>query len=114
MGQHSFQEVMQQWARMCGRMRACEECPLEKAGIETTEVCVNGIMSFDYKGAEPIIMSWATEHPEAVYPTWGEWLMKQGVISGLAPGRAFDGNGGLKQRIPEYIAEKLGIDPKEG
>ena len=67
-------------------------------------------MSFD---AERIIMDWAAGHPEPVYQTWGEWLER--VIP--------HGNGdtaltfavyAMRQPIPADIAEKLGLEPKEG
>ena len=51
---------------------------------------------------------------EPQYPTWGEWLMSISVISGLFPKGAIDALGNLKQPIPADMAEKLGIEPKEG
>jgi hypothetical protein len=76
------------------------------------------------KEAENIIMSWATEHPEPVYPTWIDWLRNVGVIptqeeashsmrdgvraaSFYVTAKAFE-------PIPGDIAEKLGIESKEG
>jgi hypothetical protein len=63
---------------------------------------------------ERTVMSWAAEHPAPVYPTWGEWLMSIGVINGVHPHGAIDALGNLKQPIPADIAQKLGIEPKEG
>ena len=63
-------------------------------------------------------MSWAAEHPEPVYPTWGDWLAEIGLISW--------GNNGdgvysvmvptfkMCTKIPADIAQKLGLQPKEG
>lgn len=107
-----FGEVMRQWKRMCGSMRACEKCPLEQAEIEGTEVCVNGIMSFDYEGAEPIIMSWAAEHPEQAYPTLWDIINWLGLCVNTKDGVEVR-KGMLDSPIPADIAEKLGIQPKE-
>ncbi len=108
-----FQEVCKHLKRMCERYGDdCIKCPLGdkdycslSAGDRTAET---------YKKAEEIIMTWAAEHPEPVYPTWGEWLMSIGVISGLFPKGAIDALGNLKQPIPADIAQKLGIEPMEG
>ena len=52
---------------------------------------------------EKRVMSWAAEHP-VVYPTWENWLTTLGVQS-------FNE---LSKPIPADIAQKLGIEPKEG
>lgn len=116
-----FGEVMRQWKRMCGGTIACEECPLRQAEIEGTSVCDSGIMSFDYKGAEPIIMSWAAEHPGPVYPTWAEWLAENGAFGPFKDIKTDFTEVEIlcKMRdmmfkpIPADVAEKLGIQPKE-
>lgn len=108
-----FQEVCKHLKRMCERYGDnCIKCPLGdkdycslSAGDRTAET---------YKKAEEIIMTLAAEHPEPVYPTWGEWLMSIGVISGLFPKGAIDALGNLKQPIPADMAQKYGIEPKEG
>lgn len=112
---------------MCSGMYGCEKCPLRQADIEGTYVCDSGITCFDYKGAEPIIMTWAAEHPEPVYPTWEEWLLDNGVFEPdnvlLNGKRRFYMEGKpvlniptkkIYDRIPADIAEKLGLKPKEG
>ena len=118
-----FQEVCKHLKRMCGRYGDnCIKCPLENkdfcslsAGDRTTET---------YKKAEEIIMSWAAEHPEPVYPTWIAWLMSEGVIptnymaanstdSGVRAGTFFVTSKAFAP-IPTNVAEKLGIEPKEG
>jgi hypothetical protein len=53
---------------------------------------------------ETAIMSWAEEHP-VVYPTWGTWLGTK---------YDYDLREILYTNIPADIAEKLGIEPKEG
>ena len=61
---------------------------------------------------EKCVMEWAAEHP-VVYPTWWSWLINEGVIeNGSTYTEAFYQ---LKTKsIPADIAQKLGIEPKEG
>lgn len=115
MAEYGFAEVMRQWKRLWDRMDArygdqcCENCPL-------TDYQCGGIFEMDgdcdWDGMAMKIMAWAKENPEPVYPTWGEWLMSNGVISGLHPGGAIDALGNLKKPIHTDIAQKLGIEPK--
>jgi hypothetical protein len=70
---------------------------------------------------EKVVMSWAAEHPEPVYPTFGEWLEKQGIVK-LVNGDRYEKDGrkvymlleSVENQIPADIAQKLGIEPKEG
>jgi hypothetical protein len=66
---------------------------------------------------EAAVMRWAAEHPEPVYETWFEYLLRIGVIPENAP------TGGEYQwivesikhkHIPADIAEKLRLQLKEG
>ena len=65
-------------------------------------------------------MAWAAEHPEPVYPTWGEWLEKQGIVK-LVNSDRYEEDGlkvymlleSVENQIPADIAEKLGLQPKE-
>jgi hypothetical protein len=67
-------------------------------------------------------MSWAAEHPEPVYPTWCEWLVDKGVVNVARMPVDYSGgivteikpSGKMYEHIPADIAEKLGIEPKEG
>ena len=65
------------------------------------------------KQLEEIVMQWAAEHPEPVYPTWYEYvwsqLAKKEPISDHDLATWMENN-----RIPADIAQKLGIEPKEG
>lgn len=83
-----FQEVCKHLKRMCGQYgNNCIKCPLEdkdfcslSAGDRTAET---------YKKAEEIVMKWAAEHPEPVYPTWWEWLASIGAVTRkVTPGAA--------------------------
>lgn len=55
-------------------------------------------------------MRWDADHPEPVYPTWVEWFREMGVVS---PKQEYFHDWLLKP-IPADIAQKLGIEPKEG
>jgi len=123
-----FQEVMRQWARMCEANSYCDNCPMQKEYLPYMLCSEGGIKSVENADdAERIIMSWAAEHPEPVYPTWEEWLQSVGVmessqgllrrtqsqllIDGI-PAHAIPTRKVLEP-IPADIAEKLGIKPKE-
>lgn len=129
MAEHSFQEVMRQWGRYCkgytdNHADDCSECPFEINGS------CNSYAKDNAQYAEQIekhIMAWAAEHPEPQYPTWTEWLQKQGFVE-LKNGQF------VKQTENEYgyvcktvavltekaevpipadLAQKLGIEPKK-
>lgn len=53
---------------------------------------------------EELVMSWAAENPEPVYPSWGTWL---------AAKFGYDLCEIMYEPIPADIAQKLGIEPKE-
>lgn len=123
-----FTEVMKQWRRMCD-MHTCSRnkiagllvCPIvcqhsgypcEEDPIDWTEEATRSF--------EEIIMAWAAEHPEPVYPTWGEWFVEHGdLVDGWqnATNSAWMANTALSifmKPIAADIAQKLGIEPKEG
>ena len=119
-----FQEVCKHLKRMCERYgNNCFECPLDDNDFCSRAACDR--TSETYKKAEEIIMSWAAEHPEPVYPTWIEWLKTLGVIpylTGYVSKRDEDGNylsGHVdvneiaSKPISAYFAEKHNILPKE-
>lgn len=107
-----FQEVMKQRDRMCKHYLStdhnCENCPLDKARKSTILQCFRYIAEY-YQEAENVIMSWAAEHPEPVYPTWVEWLRQNGVVP--RDQKCF--HDWLLKPIPTDIAEQLGIEPTE-
>ena len=113
-------DFLKSWKRMCNsmtEMNGCEDCPIvrnthgERCGDMPCEMQ-------DVKSIAREVEKWAAEHPEPVYPTWGEWLLKQGVIYAGTERR----NGFTYQTVTDKlfaqidadIAEKLGIEPKEG
>lgn len=118
-----FQEVMKQWRRMCDKHQCADKqcgavaydliCPITIShNGHPCDSCFVDCSPESMAQVEQIVMEWATEHPEPVYPTWREWLMSIGVINDVYPQGAIDVLGNLKQPIPADIAEKLGIEPK--
>lgn len=131
-----FREVMKQWRRMCDK----HQCADKQCGAVTYDLicpitishngypCDSGFVDCSPESmaqVERIVMEWATENPEPVYPTWFEWLERQGV-AGMIKGEPYydtkDREIYLNQpaftpkafdHIPAAIAEKLGIEPKE-
>lgn len=105
-----FQEVMKQWRRFCKSHSNCGECEFDGKGI----CCETHLSGVPYSDIELRIMSWAAEHP-VVYPTWGEYLASIGVMKPAQPDKAYEV--WLTQiystTIPDDIAQKLGIAPKE-
>lgn len=111
-----FVTVMSEFMRLCESFKHCEDCPVNQAGFS----CDCDHQGYSKTGAEElehIIMTWAAEHPEPVYPTWGEWLLKQGVIRAGTESR----NGFTYQTVTDKlfaqidadIAEKLGLSRRE-
>ena len=108
-----FQEVMRQWRRFCKSHSNCGECE-----FDGKDICGQTHLSdVPYSDMELRIMAWAAEHPEPVYPTWAEWLHDNGII---LDARQHNENEhwllGIEamRPIPADIAQKLGIEPKEG
>ena len=108
-----FQEVMRQWVRARKATKCC--------GEENNILSVYPLEAYDdalIANIEKRVMSWAKKHPEPVYPTWGDWLAEIGLIS-------WENNGDgvysvmvptfkMCTQIPVDIAERLGLQPKEG
>ena len=91
-----FQEVMKQWRRICKAHESCGSCLLYGR-------CVDPVSKTDTEIAtlEELIVQWAEEHPEPVYPTWNEWF------------ETFDEGIDVDEPIPADIAQRLGLKPKE-
>ena len=125
-----FVQMMKDWRRMCAKMgekdeyTACDRCRLQDYGCpaiyETGE-------ETDWAHVESVVAKWAEENPEPQYPTWEEWLVANGVMESdivrLNGDYRFYYNGKPVKNIPSPkmfdpipadIAEKLGIEPKEG
>ena len=117
-----FSEVMRQWKRMCNYYTeradddqdACAICKFEGDGSNCLAVYEDS--EPDTAEVERVVMSWAAEHPEPVYPSWYAWLANMNVVPiELPPDEAILATDiGLLKKIPADIAQKLGIQPKEG
>lgn len=122
-----FCEVMRQWRRMCRAFteQGAEDargCVASGCPLGHSDVCgdIEAADDADFAKAETDIMRWAAEHPEPVYPTWKEWLEEQRIVTHFD----FVSDKGTIVKweltnksncpIPDDIAEKLGIEPKEG
>ena len=120
-----FTEVMRQAKRLCAAhdsMCYYRNCPLDNGNECRMNIDLDGE---DYNELERIIMDWAAEHPEPVYPSW-EDAWKQIFPNGIdvpCPSE-YDAKYGIdcfkfscksckKRPIPAEIAGKLGIRPKE-
>ena len=107
-----FVQTMKDWRRMC------EHCDRnEKIGcVVNGNVCAGFrkmIGEIDLEVVETKVTAWAAEHPEPVYPRWIDWLADVGLIINTADHYAFNFTAAADQ-IPADIAEKLGLQPKEG
>ena len=115
-----FVQTMKDWRRMCLSYKSCDDCPMMDADGWAHILCSEGgIQSAVPEIQEAVIEKWATENPEPVYPTWGEWLHSQkvvGVHAMQAPSQNvyYPVEGKMNTSIPADIAQKLGIEPKEG
>lgn len=120
-----FVEVMRQARRMCDMQKdTCKDCP---AGATEGRICRLNVIeiSEDDVEVERIVMDWAAEHPEPVYPSWIDaWQqLFPGAKNVPCPKLYFgadctDGSGEgcivcKRSPISAEIAEKLGIKPKE-
>ena len=111
-----FQEVMRQLGRICASNYGdCDVCDLRP-------LCPSRTFLDKYEALgcaerlEKMVMAWAAEHSEPVYPTWGEWLESAHIVN---PDPDAVCNQHLLKAwyydsyIPADIAQKLGIEPKE-
>lgn len=105
-----FVEVMKQWRRMCKAQDdticgACSSCPMGDDGKSCTAVYEDEFDTVDFAHIEQTVTEWAAENPEPQYPTWYEYLTYMYPAAWNM----------IKDKpIPADIAEKLGIEPKEG
>lgn len=126
-----FTEVMKQAKRMCDSYedRDCRECPLSRDNTKCGHsLCIEitSISAGEAAEIERAVMSWSAAHPEPRYPTWKEWYDTEfedvTFFHRLCPAVFGDeyyacGAGACDKCrdriIPNDIAEKLGIRPKE-
>ena len=101
-----FIEVARAKRRMCNaHKKKCSECKLQG---NCSLLNVFAYNDNEVKKLENEVISWAAEHPEPVYPTWGQYFRR---YYGL---EYCKGHEMLLENIPADIAQKLGIELKEG
>lgn len=129
-----FQEVAKQAKRLCrAYANSCTGCPLadqdDRCLFEVGNAdCIPEEWKSDQLAeAESIVMSWAAEHPEPMYPSWNDaWKQLFPEHSTIPCVKMFMGKkesgcteqahcrACLNRPIPADVAEKLGIKPVEG
>ena len=102
-------EVIKQFKRLCKSINPAKctrgECPM---GCENIGQCRK--VAFEQPAHfAATVMRWAKENPEPVYPAWRDWLRSQYPMMG-----PYTMTDILESPIPADIAQKLGIEPKEG
>ena len=113
MAEHSFQEVLRQYKRMCCG-KACSDCCFHKFKMSLSHqmACLRFLKEYPVE-AEALIMNWAAEHPEPVYPSIAKYLERFGIIirrDGSLEADFFKAN----EPMSADAAKLLGIEPKEG
>lgn len=108
-----FVQMIKDWSRMCLSFKSCGDCPMMDEDGRAHILCSEGgIRSAVPEVQEDVIIKWAAEHPEPVYPTWVEFLK---AYETGEPKSDFDFVYWMgTTSIPADIAQKLGIQPKEG
>lgn len=99
-----FQEVMRQNKRMCQSVKCCK-CDIYRLCGEDLSKCQRFINNNPEK-AEEVIMAWAAEHPEPVYPVWRDWLRDLYGNSNMTMTDI------LESPIDPEIAQRLNIVPR--
>lgn len=119
-----FVQTMKDWRRMCSActcsnkedMKDYPLCPIimHHTGYPCDE-CPQDWSEEATQKFEEIVMSWAAEHP-VVYPTWYEWLTSIGAVTRKVKPDVASAliETGLLDPIHADIAQKLGVEPKEG
>ena len=70
-----FVQMMKDWSRMCLSFKSCGDCPMMDEDGRAHILCSEGgIRSAVPEVQEDVIIKWAAEHPEPVYPAWRDWL----------------------------------------
>ena len=118
-----FVQTMKDWRRMCKAQEAiektdpCRVCPLANNGNDCCGIYEDndGDDTRDYAHIEGVVARWAAEHPEPVYPTWAQYFNGITIGNGRKPFLTdIELLKVIDSPIPADIAEKLGIEPKEG
>ena len=109
-----YTKVIEQFKRMCwyySRDKMQKSCPM-CTSYPNCNIGQCRKIAFEKPAHFTVtVMRWAAEHPEPVYPTWGEYIRS---ITGLDPVEVNGMRLALTRTIPADLAEKLGLQPKEG
>lgn len=123
----SFVSTMHEWRRMCSAIQSenqkshsgswCRNCPIEQFCVIDTEI--KNSTDNVFRIIDERVQAWADKNKEPVYPTWWEWLENMGIVSKAKSeySEIFDRvcwGARMFDQIPASIAEKLGLEPKEG
>lgn len=116
-----FQNIIKQLNRLCkmnfNSNNCSNTCPLELLHKKYLDApsCKEELFVHT-KEVEQIVSEWAAEHPEPIYPTWGEYLASIGVMKPAKPDETYEiwFTQLYSTNIPADIAQKLGLQPKEG
>lgn len=119
MGMTNFTQTMHDWQRMCKYFDehyhedCCHICPIQNCGAIWEMANITNWEEF-----EEIISTWAAEHPEPKYPTWREYLTKNGLINEVKLWNYNEQettkyllNEKADCPIPAKIAAALGLEP---
>ena len=120
-----FVQTMKDWRRMCMAMEklhpydACNGCRLKGYGCPAIYEDNSHV---DFRDVEKQVSAWAAEHPEPVYPTLAECLAEIGVFGPFKDIKTdfteieilYRMRDMMFKPISADIAQKLGIQPKEG
>lgn len=107
-----FGEVVRQWRRMCVTIggESCGGCTLfQKEGSSNCLSVYEGDIDCDL--VESVVMAWAKEHPEPVYPQWWQYLSDIGVLPNELTPSQIEPIRGILKSMPADIARKLGLEP---
>ena len=107
-----FAEVMPQFMRLCDSYKHCDDCLVNQAGFKC-DYDHMGHSKTDVAGLEHIVMQWAAEHPEPVYPTVAKYLEQFGIIirrDGTLQADFFKAH----EPMNADVAKLLGVDLVEG
>ena len=114
-----FVQIMKDWRRMCkaqddGSNRdVCATCPFGILGEGCSSIYEDDM---DYAKLESVVVEWAKKHPLPKMMTFYEWLTT--LINDKYKNRIVDDHDFVAwldaTPIPADIAQKLGIEPKEG
>lgn len=115
-----FQMIAKNLERLCDTYRSLSRCGTDECPLYCENLCYARQMIHvhgdDAGRLEDVVIAWAKEHPEPVYPTWYEWLTSIGALTRIlnpdVASNLVEIGLSLLDPIPADIAQKLGIEPK--